>query len=69
MYAGEMMAVCFKRTDLSDIEHYADAHLKHKAKLFREHLTADICVPYIMKVTELLVKSLNMNNEDTAKLE
>ena len=61
MYAGEMMAVCFKREDLSDAEHYADAHIKHKAKLFREHLTADVCVPYIMAVTEQMVKSINTN--------
>jgi hypothetical protein len=68
-YAGEMMAICFKRTDLSDVEHYADAHIRHKAQLFRDKLTADICIPYIVKVTELMVKGLSLGNEDTAKLD
>jgi hypothetical protein len=68
-YAGEMMAVCFKRTNLTDVEHYADAHIRHKAKIFRENLTADVCIPYIVKVTELMVKGLSLGNEETAKLD
>jgi hypothetical protein len=41
----------FKRTDLSQVEHYTEAHLKHKAKLFKQ-LKAEIAVPYLVFVTE-----------------
>jgi len=50
-WIGDLMAVMFKRTDLSSTEHYADAHLKHKAKLFSS-LKAEIAVPYLVYVTE-----------------
>ena len=62
--AGEMMAMCFKRTDLEDKEHYADAHIKHKAALFRKHLTADVCIPYITRVTDLMVKQVTEQSND-----
>lgn len=64
--AGEMMAMCFKRTDLTDKEHYTDAHIKHKAALFRKHLTADVCIPYITKVTDLMVKQVTEQTNDTS---
>jgi hypothetical protein len=44
------MALMFKRTDLSNTEHYDAAHLKHKAKLFSK-LKADISIPYLTFVT------------------
>ena len=52
-YISDIMAIMFKRTDLSNTEHFADAHLKQKAKLFRT-LKAEVCVPYIVfvKATE-----------------
>ncbi len=40
------MALMFKRTDLTNAEHYDPAHLKHKAKLFSK-LKADISIPYL----------------------
>ena len=44
------MALMFKRTDLSNTEHYDPAHLKHKSKLFSK-LKADISIPYLTFVT------------------
>jgi hypothetical protein len=64
-YAGELMAVCFKREDLSDKEHYDKAHIEYKAKLFREHLTTDICLPYIVKVVDLIMQSIKPNVEQS----
>ncbi len=32
---SDIMALMFKRTDLSNTEHYDSSHLKHKSKLFR----------------------------------
>jgi hypothetical protein len=49
-YISDIMALMFKRTDLSNTEHYDPAHLKHKAKLFSK-IKADISIPYITFVT------------------
>jgi hypothetical protein len=45
-YIAEITAIMFKREDLSNTEHYAEAHLKHKAKLFKE-LKANVAIPYL----------------------
>ena len=50
-WISDLMALMFKRTDLSNTEHYTEAHLKHKSKLFKQ-LKAEISVPYIVFVTE-----------------
>ena len=41
----------FKREDLTNTEHYAEAHLKHKAKLFKE-LKANIAIPYLTFIAQ-----------------
>jgi hypothetical protein len=50
-WISDLLALMFKRTDLSQVEHYTEAHLKHKAKLFKQ-LKAEIAVPYLVFVTE-----------------
>lgn len=50
---SEIMALMFKRTDLSNTEHYDSAHLKHKAKLFKTQ-PAEIAIPYLTYVTETI---------------
>ena len=47
---SDIMALMFKRTDLTNTEHYDSAHLKHKSKLFRTQ-PADIAIPYLNFVT------------------
>jgi hypothetical protein len=59
-YISDILAIMFKRTDLSNTEHFADAHLKHKAKLFRTH-KAELCVPYIVFVTEKIAEYAKAN--------
>jgi hypothetical protein len=54
------MAIMFKRSDLSNTEHFADAHLKHKAKIFRTQ-KAELCVPYIVFVTEKIAEYAQAN--------
>lgn len=64
-FIGELLAILFKRTDLSKIEHFESAHIKHKAELFREHLMIDIALPYIKILSEKLVGNLKLlKNED-----
>jgi hypothetical protein len=50
-WISDLLALMFKRTDLSQVEHYAEAHLKHKSKLFKQ-LKAEIAIPYLVFVTE-----------------
>jgi len=67
-YISEVIAVLFKRTDLSKVEHYTDAHIKQKAKLIRE-LKAEVAVPYLVSVASQInnhVEKLNETSEDVA---
>ena len=59
-YISDILAIMFKRSDLSNTEHFADAHLKHKAKLFRSQ-KAELCVPYIVFVTEKIAEYAQAN--------
>jgi len=59
-YISDILAIMFKRTDLSNTEHFADAHLKQKAKLFRTQ-KAELCVPYIVFVTEKIAEYAKAN--------
>lgn len=52
---AEMIAVIFQDTELTDAEHKADAHVKHKANIFRKELPAINAVPYIMFITKKIV--------------
>lgn len=53
------LAVIFKRTDLSDKEHKAPAHIKHKEKLFQE-VTMEIALPYIMYISESYINNVKL---------
>ena len=50
-WISDLLALMFKRTDLSNTEHYSEAHLKYKSKLFKQ-LKAEIAIPYLVFVTE-----------------
>lgn len=54
------MAVIFKRDDLSSVEHKDNAHIEYKKKLFTNKLTMDICLPYIMKISETYVDNIKI---------
>lgn len=59
-----LMAVIFKRTDLTKSEHYAEAHLKQKEKLFKD-LPAAVSVPYLTSITKdvINVSEKRLNND------
>jgi hypothetical protein len=57
-YIGELMAVIFKDTQLTNTEHYTDAHIKHKATLFRSNVKADIAIPYVAYFSQNIINSL-----------
>lgn len=56
-YISEMLAILFKRSDLTKVEHYDSTHIKHKAKLIRE-LHAELAVPYLVEIGQKLAKQL-----------
>lgn len=56
-YISEILAILFKRDDLTKSEHYADAHIKYKAKLIREQKAA-LAVPYLAEIGTKLAKEL-----------
>jgi hypothetical protein len=66
-YISEMLAVMFKREDLTPTEHYADAHIKQKAKLLRK-LDANIAIPYIMFIAQKIGQQLR-NDTPTEAVE
>jgi hypothetical protein len=68
-FSSEMLAVLFKRSDLSRSEHYAPAHLKLKAKFFKQQ-KASLAMPYIVEVLKQLSKTAQqIANEHPEELE
>ena len=57
-YISEMLAIMFKREDLTPTEHYTDAHIKQKAKLIRK-LNAAISIPYMMFIAQKIGQQAN----------
>jgi hypothetical protein len=57
-YISEMLAIMFKREDLTAAEHYAEAHIKQKAKLIRK-LNAAISIPYVMFIAQKIGQQAN----------
>jgi hypothetical protein len=66
-YISEMLAIMFKREDLTPAEHYTEAHIKHKAKLIRK-LTANVAVPYLIFIAEKISQQVK-NNASTQAVE
>jgi len=65
-YISEILAIMFKRDDLTNAEHYADAHLKLKAKLIKE-LKANIAIPYLLFIAKKISKQVE-KVEDVAEV-
>lgn len=62
-YISKMMAVIFKRTDLSKTEHYADAHINYKSKLFKT-INAEICLPFVSYVAQKMTETATQIKEN-----
>jgi len=63
-YLGEMMAIMYKRSDLTKTEHFDKAHLKFKAELFRKNISAEIAIPFITFLSKKLVKDVELIKEE-----
>jgi len=62
-YVLYAIAVIFKRTDLTKTEHYTEAHIEYKMKLFKELPVIDI-YPYIVYIQENVSKKLLLMSDD-----
>jgi len=56
-YIAEMVAVLYKRVDLTDKEHYEPAHIKHKTTLFSDQ-KASFALPIIWHVAKKMTKEI-----------
>ena len=56
-YMAFMLAVIFKREDLTKAEHYDNAHLKLKTELFGK-LPAAVAVPYVQQIGKELANAI-----------
>jgi hypothetical protein len=62
-YMAYILAVIFKREDLTKKEHYDDAHIKHKSTLFDEFLIKDF-IPYFNYIIDKVSKKIKMIIDD-----
>ena len=67
-YISEILAIMFKRDDLTATEHYADAHLKLKAKMIKE-LNASIAMPYLLFIAKKISKQVEKVEDVTETVE
>lgn len=70
-FGSEAMAILFKRSDLTKKEHYTNAHLKHKQKIFKG-LKSNIAVPYVYEILKELnntAEKLNNESQTTEELD
>jgi hypothetical protein len=67
-YISEILAIMFKRDDLTATEHYADAHLKLKAKMIKE-LNASIAMPYLLFIAKKISKQVEKAEDVTEVVE
>lgn len=58
------MGIIFKREDLTKTEHYTDAHIKQKAKLFKD-IKANIAMPYIQYIGKQLNEALEVRANES----
>lgn len=60
-FLGEMLAVIYKDLSLPKELWYKEEHIKEKALLFREHLTAEILLPFVSLLLKDIINNLRGN--------
>jgi len=66
-YISKLIAIVFKRTDLTKTEHYADAHIAQKSLLFKTQ-PAELAIPYVVYIGEKLGKTAKKIVDDSAEI-
>lgn len=57
-WAAYAFAVCYKDTELTNTEHYTDAHIKHKANIFGDNLKAKDAAPVFYQLQKKLTEHI-----------
>lgn len=55
-WGNKAFAVVYKDNELRNIEHYTNAHLDYKAKIFGENVTADVAAPVIFQLAKIIME-------------
>ncbi len=58
-YISKIIAIIFKRSDLSKTEHYDKSHIEFKSKLFRELKLVDF-YPYIVYIQDKILNKMKI---------
>ena len=57
-FLAEILAVIFKRDDLTKNEHTDPAHIQYKADLIRKNIKANVAIPYLALVSDKINRQL-----------
>jgi hypothetical protein len=57
-YISDLLAIIFKDIELTDNEHYTDAHIRYKSSLIKDNITADLALPYLAQFSIDLIVNL-----------
>lgn len=57
-FPSMVMAIVYKDVELSNTEHYTEAHIKHKASLFRGAFSCQYAIPLLVRISKETVKDL-----------
>lgn len=67
-YLSEVLAVLWKKEELTNAEHYDTAHIKYKSKMIRD-LKAEIALPYLVEIGKKLKEKIKIENETASIVE
>jgi len=65
-WASKAIAVVYKDDLLTDNEHYDKAHLKHKTKIFEEHIMADVASPIMFQLNKVIMENVQSFADSSA---
>lgn len=63
-FVAEIMAIIFKDVELTKTEHYDPAHIKYKAKLFRENIQYKVALPFVANFSSQMIKNLESYKDE-----
>lgn len=58
-YLGDVLAILYKSPDADRTINYDKSHIKFKAELIRKEVTADVVVPILNKIGQIIIKDFN----------
>jgi hypothetical protein len=59
-WGHKAFALVYKDVELTDTEHYTDAHIEHKSKLFGDAVNADVAAPVIFQLSRIILEHIQI---------